>query len=77
MPDLILVKGNGNPPSILDTIFETEGKKFPICNDAFLQNAFLVTLAAFSKDVPIEAEQVNILIVFDFGIKFKDVFIAD
>ena len=68
MPNLVFMKRNSNPFSILNAVLETEREKFPIGNHTSFYQIFLIALTAFSKDVPVKTEQVNILIILDFGV---------
>ena len=56
MPNLVLMKRNPNPLSILNAILETEREKFPISNHTSFYQIFLIALTAFSKDVSVKTE---------------------
>ncbi len=68
VPNLVLMKRNSDSFSILNAIFETKREKLPISNHTSFYQILLVALAAFSKDIPIKTEKINILIILDFRV---------
>lgn len=68
VPNLVLMKGNSDSFSILNAIFETKREKFPISNHTSFYQILFITLAAFSKDIPIKTEKINILIILNFRV---------